>query len=92
MEFIIFMIVFAFVLTFIFWLIFRSGKSQPSKKTIHKTKKLPPRKKTPTPAIIPLNPKPVIPSLEFKKKVATELLKRNPEIVTAVIKKWLREK
>ena len=92
MEFIIFMIVFAFVLTFILWLFFRSGEPQPSKKTIRKTKQLSPGKKTPTPAIIPLNPKPVIPNLEFKKKVATEILKRNPEIVTAVIKKWLREK
>jgi flagellar biosynthesis/type III secretory pathway M-ring protein FliF/YscJ len=28
----------------------------------------------------------------FKRQVATELLKRNPEIVSAVIRQWLREK
>jgi len=87
MTFFIFMIAFALLLTFILWLAFRpKKKTRPRKK--NRTAKTPKK----TPANSPLNTKPVVPSEGFKKKVATELFKRNPDIVAAVIKQWLREK
>lgn len=92
MAFSLFMIAFAFLLTLILWVIFKPRKRQPAKKTKRQVKKIPAKKKPQPPINDPLNPKPVVPSQEFKRKVATELLKRNPDIVTQVVKQWLREK
>ena len=87
MEFILFMIGFAMVLVFILWMIFRPGKSKPAKKTKRKTKKTLP--KTTTNAA--LNSESDVPSDEVMKKVATEILKKNPEVVSHVVKQWLRK-
>jgi len=70
----------------IFVVIFQPRKSRPRKKIKQKTKKLPATE--PGPA----KPDPNERRKRFKEQVATELLKRNPDIVAAVIKQWLREK
>jgi hypothetical protein len=85
MEFIIFMIVFAFVLTFILWQVIKPRK--PSKKPKRQTKKIPPAKK-----ITPEKPKPVLSNSDVRRIIATELFKRNPEVVTQVVKQMLRKK
>ncbi|MBT3921072.1 MAG: hypothetical protein HOF21_00695 [Nitrospina sp.] len=98
MKFILFMVAFALLLTFILWLIFRSEKPKPVKKTKKLAKKTSPRKNSPPKTTSPVktnNPidfEAEIPDEEMMKKVATELLKKNPEIVSYVVKQWLREK
>ena len=92
MKFIIFMVVFAFLLTFMIWQIFKPGKPKPSKKPKRQTKKLPASKKVLPSAGKPLKPKPVLSNTEVRRIIATELFKRNPEVVTHVVKQWLREK
>ena len=84
MTFFIFMSILALTLIFALWLIFRSVKPRPRKKIKQTTKKLP--------ANSPAKPDPNQRRKVFKRQVATELLKRNPEIVSAVIRQWLREK
>ena len=84
MTFFIFMSILALTLIFVLWLIFRSVKPRPRKKFKQTTKKLP--------ANSPAKPDPNQQRKVFKRQVATELLKRNPEIVSAVIRQWLREK
>jgi flagellar biosynthesis/type III secretory pathway M-ring protein FliF/YscJ len=91
MAFILFMISFALVLVFILWMIFRPGKPQPTKKTKRQAKKIPPKVKTPATENSPLNTEPEAPSDEFMKEVATELLKKNPQVVSHVVKQWLRK-
>jgi flagellar biosynthesis/type III secretory pathway M-ring protein FliF/YscJ len=86
MEFIIFMVIFALLLTSILWQIFKPGKPKRQKK------KLPTSKKVPPPASSPAKPKPVLSNEEVRRIIATELFKRNPEVVTQVVKQWLREK
>ncbi len=81
MTFFIFMAILALALIFALWLVFQPGKPRPRKKIKQATKKIPPTK-----------PDPNRRRKVFKKQVATELLKRNPDIVAAVIKQWLREK
>ena len=81
MTFFIFMAILALALIFALWLVFQPGKPRPRKKIKQATKKIPPTK-----------PDPNHRRKVFKKQVATELLKRNPDIVAAVIKQWLREK
>ena len=90
MVFFLSMTVFALSLIFFLWLIFRSGKFQPRKKIKQTTKKIPRREKTP--GISPLKSASDFPSGEQLRKNATELLKKNPEVVSRVIRKWLREK
>jgi len=84
MTFFIFMSSLALTLIFVLWLIFRSVKTRPRKKNKQTTKKIP--------ANSPAKPDPNQRRKVFKRQVATELLKRNPEIVSAVIRQWLREK
>ena len=84
MTFFIFMSILALTLIFVLWLIFRSVKPRLRKKIKQTTKKLP--------ANSPAKPDPNQRRKVFKRQVATELLKRNPEIVSAVIRQWLREK
>ncbi|MBT3366772.1 MAG: hypothetical protein HN472_01400 [Nitrospina sp.] len=91
-KFIIFMVVFALLLTLILWFIFRSGKNQPIKKLKKQTKKIPTKKKASLPASNPEKPKSVLSNEEVRRIIATELFKRNPEVVTHVVKQWLREK
>ena len=86
MTFFIFMAILALALIFALWLVFQLGKPRPRKKIKQATKKIPPTE--PSPA----KPDPNRRRKVFKKQVATELLKRNPDIVAAVIKQWLREK
>ena len=81
MTFSIFMGILVLLLISIFWVAFKPRKPRPQKKIKQKTKKLPPAK-----------PDPNVRRKRFKEQVATELLKRNPDIVAAVIKQWLREK
>ena len=88
MTFILFMIGFAIVLFLIFWMIFRPGKSQPAKKTKRRTKKT--QAKTQTTTNTASKSEPEVPSDEDMKKIATELLKKNPEVVSHVVKQWLR--
>ena len=84
MTFFIFMAILALALIFALWLVFQPGKPRPRKKIKQTTKKLP--------ANSPAKPDPNQRRKVFKRQVATELLKRNPEIVSAVIRQWLREK
>ena len=63
---------------------FSIRKTAAKKKIKQTTKKLP--------ANSPAKPDPNQRRKVFKRQVATELLKRNPEIVSAVIRQWLREK
>lgn len=92
MEFILFMVGFAMVLVLILWMIFRPKKSQPAKKNKSQAKKLPPKVKTQAIAKSPINTEPDVPSDEFMKEIATELLKKNPQVVSHVVKQWLRKK
>lgn len=87
MAFILFMTGFALILALILWLFFRQKKSRPSKKRKPSPKKIPQRKKggidsksAPTPV-----------SSEEMRNNATELLKKNPEVVSQVVKQWLRD-
>jgi hypothetical protein len=89
MAFTLFMIGFALVLVLILWMIFRPGKPQPAKKTKRQAKKIPPKVKIPATENSPINSDG--PSDDFMKVVATELLKKNPEIVSHVVKQWLRK-
>ena len=86
MTFFKFMGILALTLILIYWLVFRSNKSRRRKKIKQTTKKIPPTKPS------AVKPDPNLRRKEFKRQVATELLKRNPDIVAAVIKQWLREK
>ncbi len=91
MAFILFMIGFALVLMLILWVIFRPKKSKPTKKIKSHAKKIPPNVKTQAIVKSPENTEPDIPSDEFMKEVATELLKKNPQVVSHVVKQWLRK-
>lgn len=91
MAFTLFMIGFAMVLVLILWMIFRPKKSKPAKKTKSKAKKIPQKVKTQAIVKSPVNTEPDVPSDEFMKVVATELLKKNPQIVSHVVKQWLRK-
>lgn len=92
MAFILFMIGFAMVLVLILWMIFRPKKSQPAKKTNkNQAKKIPPKVKTQALVKSPTNTQPDVPSDEFMKEIATELLKKNPQVVSHVVKQWLRK-
>ena len=90
MTFFIFMAILALALIFALWLVFQPGKPRPRKKIKQTTKKIPRRKKTL--GISPLKSASDFPSGEQLRKNATELLKKNPEVVSRVIRKWLREK
>ena len=72
-------------------MIFRPKKSKPTKKTKSQAKKLPPKLKKQAMVKSPIDTEPDAPSDEFMKVVATELLKKNPEIVSHVVKQWLRK-
>jgi len=90
MAFILFMIGFAMVLVLILWMIFRPRKSHP-KKTKSQAKKIPQKVKPQAIVKSPVKTEPDIPSDEFMKEVATELLKKNPQVVSHVVKQWLRK-
>ncbi len=92
MAFILFMIGFALVLVLILWMIFRPKKPQPTKKTKRQPKKIPAKTKTPATEKAALNSEPEVPSDEYMKVIATELMKKNPEIVSHVVKQWLRKR
>ncbi|MBT5028158.1 MAG: hypothetical protein HOH38_04470 [Nitrospinaceae bacterium] len=85
MTFLQFMVIFTLVIVFAIWIIFRP--TQPKKKNIRPTRKALPGKKPARKNI----KKDAFPNAEQKQKIATELLKRDPEVVSQVIKKWLRE-
>jgi hypothetical protein len=70
---------------------FRPKKSQPAKKTKSQAKKIPPKVKTQAIVKSPINTEPDVPSDEFIKEGATELLKKNPQIVSHVLKQWLQK-
>ena len=89
MAFTLFMIGFALVLVFILWMIFRPRKPQPAKKTKRQAQKKPPKVKAPAIENSPLNSG--VQDDEYMKVVATELMKKNPEIVSHVVKQWLRK-
>ena len=89
MAFILFMIGFAMILTLIIWMIFRTGKPKPAKKTKQRAKKSSTKAKIATSKA--LKSEPDLPSDEDMKKIATELLKKNPEVVSHVVKQWLRK-
>jgi len=89
MAFTLFMIGFALVLVFILWMIFRPRKPQPAKKIKRQAQKIPPKVKTPAIENRPLNSG--VQDDEYMKVVATELMKKNPEIVSHVVKQWLRK-
>ena len=89
MAFILFMIGFAMILTLILWMIFRTGKSNPAKKTKQRAKKTSSKARTATNKA--LKSEPDLPSDEDMKKIATELLKKNPEVVSHVVKQWLKK-
>ena len=91
MAFTLFMIVFALILVLILWLLFRPGKPQPVKKAKRQMKKMQPKGKPPTTTNSPLNAESDVPSDDHMKEIATELLKKNPKIVSHVVKQWLRE-
>ncbi len=88
MGLILFMIGFALALILILWLIFRLGKSRPSKKLKSPTKKISQRKK----GNRTLKPELVSPTGEQLRENAMKLLKKNPEVVSQVIRQWLRNK
>ena len=88
MQFILLMTSFALALILILWLIFRSGKSRHSKKLKSRTKKIAQRKK----GNRTLKPEPISPTGEQLRDNATKLLKKNPEVVSQVIRQWLRDK
>ena len=92
MKFITFMVVFALFLAFSLWQVFKPGKRKPSKKLKRQTKKLPTSKKALPPAGDPAKPKSVLSNAEVRRIIATELFKRNPDVVTHVVKQWLKEK
>lgn len=84
------MIGFALLLASIIWLILRINKTKPTKKKKRKTKKKLPTPKKITPTTNSANSEPDIPSDEDMKGVATELLKKNPKVVSYVVKQWIR--
>jgi len=84
MAFILFMTCFALALILILWLIFRSGKSSPTKKI-----KSPPKKKSQKKKV---DTTPVSPTGEQLRDNAIKLLKKNPKVVSQVVRQWLREK
>lgn len=90
MAFILFMIGLALAVTLVLWLIFRSGKPRPTKKP--PTKKKPRRKKRPTTGNTPFNPAQALENSEQLRKNAVELLKKNPQVISQVVRQWLREK
>jgi flagellar biosynthesis/type III secretory pathway M-ring protein FliF/YscJ len=92
MKFIIFMVVFALFLAFSLWQVFKPGKRKPAKKLKRQAKKLPPSKKVAASASDPSKPKSVLSNAEVRRIIATELFKRNPDVVTHVVKQWLKEK
>lgn len=87
MAFFLFMVAFTCSLGFILWLIYRTKKPKVKKRTKLTSKKTPHAKKGNS-----QKPEPTFPSDEQLRKNATELLKKNPEVVTYVVKQWLREK
>lgn len=89
MAFTLFMIGFALVLVFILWMIFRPRKPKPTKKAKRQAQKIPPKVKTPAIENSPLNSG--VQDDEYMKVVAMELMKKNPEIVSHVVKQWLRK-
>jgi flagellar biosynthesis/type III secretory pathway M-ring protein FliF/YscJ len=85
MKFLLFMIVFTLITIFILWMVFRPAKPKALKKSKRPTKQIA-RKKTTA------KPVPRYLSTEEKQKIVTTLLKKDPEVVSKVIKQWLREK
>jgi flagellar biosynthesis/type III secretory pathway M-ring protein FliF/YscJ len=79
------MTIFTLIIIFALWMILRS--TQPKKNIIRPKKKVLPKKNSARKNI----KKAVFPNAEQKQKIATELLKKDPEVVSQVIKKWLLE-
>ena len=89
MAFFLFMIVFTMALIFLLWLAFRSKKPRTRKAT--EKKKGISRKKKPPKKIIEEE----LSELPTEKELyvsATKLMKKNPVLVSQVIKRWLKEK
>ena len=92
MEFTLFMTGFALALALILWLILRSGKSRSVKRNRASTKSLSQRKNSPAKEKTDLKPSPNQPNRELLRKNATDLLKKNPDVVREVVRQWMREK
>lgn len=82
MTFILFMIVLALFVILVFWLVFRPGSPQPAKKPKPSTKKVQ--------RAIASKPAPLPVTGEQLRNNAMKLLKKNPEVVSKVVKQWLR--
>jgi flagellar biosynthesis/type III secretory pathway M-ring protein FliF/YscJ len=85
MTFLLFMTVFTLITIFILWMVFRSAKPKVIKKSKRPTKQITSKKTT-------VKPVSDYPNAEQKQKIITELMKKDPVVVSKVIKKWLREK
>ncbi len=73
------------VLLYIFWVLFKPEKKRPGKKVARK--KIVRKNKTADkkPAIL-------LPNMQQIRRNTAEQMKKNPEIVSRVIRHWLREK
>ena len=77
------MVVFAFILTLILWLVFRPAK--PQKKSKRPVKKIAQPKHTAKSVSKYF-------SQEQRQEIGIAIMKQDPEVVSKVIKQWLREK
>lgn len=92
MRFFIFLVLFAFFLVFIFWLLLRPRKVRPSKKSKPQTKKSSLKRKARAITSRPLDSRHYNRGNEQVKEITRQLLKKKPIVVKQAIQQWLREK